>query len=256
MRKAFTLVELLVVIAVIAILAAMLLTALGVARNRARRTVCENNLRQIAVGVRTYADDYHDTSPDAGQGQRVWSLYRQMVQSYVGVNGAPSPNDRIFACPADVFSYILKGAPTYGLGCVAKGCHEQEHFSFSSYQFNGSNKAVPGALIPPLPGIGGLKLSSIKRSSRTLLVLETAAFVPYSWHEPKQQKAPKSWPVEFAFPPFNNARDVASFVDGHVNYIKMYWRSTPDKNGFYSMACSTIPPHPTTTNGAATDKDK
>jgi prepilin-type N-terminal cleavage/methylation domain-containing protein len=215
-RGGFTLTELLTVIAVIAMLAALLLTALGVAHSRARVAFCEGNLRQIALGVRMYADDARDKSPDMGQGQRVWSLYRQMVQSYVGVNGAASPNDKIFACPVDTFSYALKDAPTYGLGYVAKGCHEQEHFSYSSYQFNGSNAATNSGLMPPLPGISGRKLASIKRPARTLLVLETAGFVPYSWHAPKQKRAPKSWPVEFAFPPFNNARDVASFVDGHV----------------------------------------
>jgi len=61
--QGFTLVELLVVIAVIAILAALLLPVLRGGRAKAQRVVCVNNLRQINLGVRMYSDDYHDGSP-------------------------------------------------------------------------------------------------------------------------------------------------------------------------------------------------
>lgn len=44
-------------IAVIAILVALLLPALGIARERARRTGCQNNLRQLGIGAHLYADD-------------------------------------------------------------------------------------------------------------------------------------------------------------------------------------------------------
>src|SRR5262245_39496388 len=61
--KAFTLLELLVVIASIAILAALLLPALNRAKDSARRTTCLNNLKQLTLGIRMYADDSQDASP-------------------------------------------------------------------------------------------------------------------------------------------------------------------------------------------------
>ena len=64
MRKGFTLIELLVVIAIIAILAAMLLPVLSRARENARRAVCLNNLKQIALATHMYCIDYDGFPPN------------------------------------------------------------------------------------------------------------------------------------------------------------------------------------------------
>jgi prepilin-type N-terminal cleavage/methylation domain-containing protein len=59
-RRGFTLVELLVVIAIIGILVALLLPAIQAAREAARRSQCQNNLRQLSLGVLNYESSYKE----------------------------------------------------------------------------------------------------------------------------------------------------------------------------------------------------
>jgi prepilin-type N-terminal cleavage/methylation domain-containing protein len=82
---AFTLVELLTVIAVIAVLASLLMTAIASARKKSRTTVCMFNLHQISLALEMYLDDFAKRPPDADN----------------LVSGQFLPSPRSLLCPED-----------------------------------------------------------------------------------------------------------------------------------------------------------
>ena len=214
MAAGFSLVELLVVIVIIAILAALLLPVLANAKAKAKRTACLNNLKQLTTAVHVYAGDNNDVLPDAGSATYI--LYKDVVKRYAGLSGASSAQDKVFACPADTYNYDeMTGA------YIAQGRHELWASDFSSYAFNGLNLLTNYPNLQYngiLPGLGGRKLAGVKNPARTLLLIDAPGLLPYSWHQP-QSAGPGGASI------FNDAKDMAGYVDGHVDYIKMYWNS-------------------------------
>jgi prepilin-type N-terminal cleavage/methylation domain-containing protein/prepilin-type processing-associated H-X9-DG protein len=85
-KGAFTFIELLVVIAIIAILAAILFPVFGRVRENARRTSCQSNLKQLALGIFQYTGDYDERYPIR--------------------DGAPTSTGSTGRWPRDVFPYV------------------------------------------------------------------------------------------------------------------------------------------------------
>jgi prepilin-type N-terminal cleavage/methylation domain-containing protein len=247
-KRAFTLTEMMVVIAVIAILAALLFPAISAAKARARRTTCLNNLRQINLGVRMYADDSSEATPSAGAAAArtnhfsLYSGYEQLMKNYLGLNDGSSPRAALFACPSDTFYPNFFPPHTNLTGYyVRQSLHENSIFDYSSYAFNGGDNVshtfgTTNQVVVTEHGLTGLKFSSIRHPARTILVAEVSSLAPWSWHDPRWPDVPREALTS------NDARNMVSFVDGHVSYIKIYWNNARYPNGGYSFAMNYDPP--------------
>jgi len=213
-RSGFTLIELLVVISIIAILASLLLPAIGMARSSARSLSCLSNLRQTGMGIIGYAGEHDGAPPPPIQRFDLhWGHYGDgnwCVQVARYLDGGTA----YLACPEDAVSEVgstyreklgeaLSGKVSYGmLGAITGGndigTKGREVMSWWTY---GGGRGKSHAAL----------LDSVQDSTGTALIAE--------WRRTGNNMGVPWWSVSSTSSRFTRPhrdRGNVLFVDGHV----------------------------------------
>jgi prepilin-type N-terminal cleavage/methylation domain-containing protein/prepilin-type processing-associated H-X9-DG protein len=119
--RAFTLVELLVVLVIIGILASLLLPATARAKSKAHNIVCVNNLRQLGIALRVYSEDNDTKLPSAEilpshpiDPQKPLPRICDVLAPYLGKTlGTNTNSAAVFKCPADRYGRFAAEGSSY-----------------------------------------------------------------------------------------------------------------------------------------------
>jgi len=119
-RRGFTLLEMLVVMGIIGVLAALLFPMLLRAKIQGRDTYCLNNLYQLGLAVEQYAQDYHSYLPVAEDNPSIpptppLPRICDLLNSYVG------GNSNVFKCPNDLDNWFGKVGSSYEWNALVDG---------------------------------------------------------------------------------------------------------------------------------------
>jgi len=106
-RRAFTLIELLVVIAIIAILAAILFPVFAKAREKARQSSCQNNLKQLAVAYTMYAGDNDEFTPCSDTTGWPRQCLQPAAFHWMGLINPYLKSPNVFKCPSAPGNYYV-----------------------------------------------------------------------------------------------------------------------------------------------------
>jgi len=211
-RKAFTLIELLVVIAIISILAAILFPVFARARENARRASCMSNLKQLALGMMMYTQDYDekfpnyvgDTSFYTGPGSKARSAgWAYTLQPYV-------KSLQILQCPSTTTTFS----------------HDSGTAGYTEYAEN-----IYLSFNPTTSAFQGINLATLTQPPLTVMLSDYIPNCSENWTGGNKTSSTLGTPGKLAdlyYNPTNGylvARhlDGANFAytDGHVKWSKM-----------------------------------
>ena len=166
--KGFTLIELLVVIAIIAILAAILFPVFARARENARRSSCQSNLKQIGLGFAQYTQDYDERYPTISEsnsaGTDTISAWDYALQPYL-------KSWQVFVCPSDSNvrtsqHSLLAGGPS---GTAPGASDSRRSYAVAALGI-GTGYGVNGALNAYT--VSGLTLAQIESPAETFAAFD------------------------------------------------------------------------------------
>lgn len=169
-RSAFTLVELLVVIAVIGVLMAALLPAIQGVRASARRMQCKNRMRQIGIGLQAYAEARRGQLPKVtGHGESIESSWLFELQPYLeyvdAVRICPDDPEAAFRQQHQLSSYVLNGYLAVIDDLDEEHEHHEEHEHGHSHEDH-DHEHADGRFS---------KISNLRSTSTTVMLFEAAA---------------------------------------------------------------------------------
>lgn len=207
-RRGFTLIEILIVIAIIALLAAILFPVFARARENARRASCLTNLKQIALANQQYIDDYDGVTMRWRRGTNGRSM-PELLEPYV-------KNNQIFTCPS--ISQITDAGRRRGFGYAV---------NVAALASNGNASGPIGcnvALTDP-PAACDLAASSRQlqlNATRTMLCLDTRTTgTAEDWLDAGYytQRIPESETTSRAVSDRHLDGTNIAYYDGHVKWV-------------------------------------